>query len=79
DQNAFSMPSGNLAPVGRLDFRVGYSFFVSTWVFAPSTNTARVGLGPLFNPNASNICNITYGRGHRTEAEESIAGSMRGR
>ncbi|MCF5663322.1 thiol oxidoreductase, partial [Pseudomonas syringae] len=27
DQNAFSMPSANLAPVRRLDFSVGNSFF----------------------------------------------------
>ena len=31
DQNAFSLPSANLAPTRRLDFSVGNSFFRSPW------------------------------------------------
>ena len=34
DQNAFSMPSANLAPMRRLDFSVGNSFFRNPWVIA---------------------------------------------
>ncbi|MGK9537057.1 hypothetical protein O6466_24775, partial [Salmonella enterica subsp. enterica] len=34
DQNAFSLPSANLAPSRRLDFSVGNSFFRSPWVIA---------------------------------------------
>ena len=41
DQNAFSLPSANLAPTRRLDFSVGNSFFRNPWVIAPSTTTAR--------------------------------------
>ncbi|MCF4992982.1 thiol oxidoreductase, partial [Pseudomonas gessardii] len=52
DQNAFSLPSANLAPTRRLDFSVGNSFFRNPWVIAPATTTARDGLGPLFNTNA---------------------------
>lgn len=64
DQNAFSLPSANLAPSRRVDFSVGNSFFRSPWVIAPSTTTARDGLGPLFNTNACQNCHIKDGRGH---------------
>ena len=76
DQNAFSMPSANLTPVRRLDFSVGNSFFRSPWVIAPSTTTARDGLGPLFNTNACQNCHIKDGRGHPPEAGDSNAVSM---
>ncbi|MEB0038987.1 MULTISPECIES: di-heme oxidoredictase family protein [unclassified Pseudomonas] len=64
DRNAFSMPSANLSPLRRLDFSVGNSFFRSPWVIAPSTTSARDGLGPLFNTNACQNCHIKDGRGH---------------
>ena len=64
DQNSFSMPSANLSPTRRLDFSVGNSFFRSPWVIAPSTTTARDGLGPLFNTNGCQNCHIKDGRGH---------------
>ncbi|MCF5708460.1 c-type cytochrome [Pseudomonas syringae] len=76
DQNAFSMPSANLSPVRRLDFSVGNSFFRSPWVIAPSTTTARDGLGPLFNTNACQNCHIKDGRGHPPEADDTNAVSM---
>ncbi|QHF04859.1 MULTISPECIES: di-heme oxidoredictase family protein [Pseudomonas syringae group] len=76
DQNAFSMPSANLSPVRRLDFSVGNSFFRSPWVIAPSTTTARDGLGPLFNTNACQNCHIKDGRGHPPEAGDTNAVSM---
>ncbi|RBL66372.1 thiol oxidoreductase, partial [Pseudomonas sp. MWU13-2625] len=49
DRNAFSLPSANLPPTRRLDFSVGNSFFRNPWVIAPSPNTPRDGIGPLFN------------------------------
>lgn len=64
DQNAFSLPSANLPPSRRVDFSVGNSFFRNPWVIAPSTTTARDGLGPLFNTNACQNCHIKDGRGH---------------
>lgn len=76
DVNAFSMPSANLSPVRRLDFSVGNSFFRSPWVIAPSTTTARDGLGPLFNTNACQNCHIKDGRGHPPEADDVNAVSM---
>ncbi len=76
DHNAFSLPSANLAPSRRLDFSVGNSFFRSPWVIAPSTTTARDGLGPLLNTNACQNCHIKDGRGHPPEENASNAVSM---
>jgi CxxC motif-containing protein (DUF1111 family) len=64
DRTAFSLPAANLSPTRRLDFSVGNSFFRNPWVIAPSTTTARDGLGPLFNTNACQNCHIKDGRGH---------------
>jgi len=76
DQNAFSLPSANLPPSRRVDFSVGNSFFRSPWVIAPSTTTARDGLGPLFNTNACQNCHIKDGRGHPPPADAPNAVSM---
>jgi len=76
DRNAFSLPSANLSPTRRLDFSVGNSFFRNPWVIAPSTTTARDGLGPLFNTNACQNCHIKDGRGHPPDAGADNAVSM---
>lgn len=76
DQNAFSLPSANLPPSRRVDFSVGNSFFRSPWVIAPSTTTARDGLGPLFNTNACQGCHIKDGRGHPPTPDAPNAVSM---
>ncbi|OLS59397.1 di-heme oxidoreductase family protein [Pseudomonas putida] len=76
DRGAYQMPSSNLTPARRLDFNVGNSFFRNPWVIAPSTTTARDGLGPLFNTNACQNCHIRDGRGHPPEPGDSNAVSM---
>ncbi len=76
DKHAFSLPSANLPPVKRVDFSVGNSFFRNPWVIAPSTTTARDGLGPLFNTNGCQNCHIRDGRGHPPEPGDSNAVSM---
>ena len=76
DQNAFSLPSANLSPSRRVDFSVGNSFFRSPWVIAPSTTTARDGLGPLFNTNACQNCHVKDGRGHPPAPDAPSAVSM---
>ncbi|AIR87991.1 di-heme oxidoredictase family protein [Pseudomonas cremoricolorata] len=76
DRNAFSLPAANLSHERRLDFAVGNSFFRNPWVIAPSTTTARDGLGPLFNTNACINCHIRDGRGHPPEPDASNAVSM---
>jgi CxxC motif-containing protein (DUF1111 family) len=76
DQNSFSLPSANLPPPRRVDFSVGNSFFRNPWVIAPSTTTARDGLGPLFNTNACQNCHIKDGRGHPPTPDAQNAVSM---
>jgi len=76
DQNSFSLPSANLSPSRRVDFSVGNSFFRNPWVIAPSTTTARDGLGPLFNTNACQGCHIKDGRGHPPTPDAPNAVSM---
>lgn len=76
DRNAFSLASANLSPTRRLDFSVGNSFFRNPWVIAPSTTTARDGLGPLFNTNACQNCHIKDGRGHPPASDANNAVSM---
>jgi len=59
--NAF----GNFAPnLGEEDkFVVGNSFFRNNWVIAPSSTTARDGIGPLFNSYSCSGCHSDDGRG----------------
>ncbi|MDP0919034.1 di-heme oxidoredictase family protein, partial [Klebsiella pneumoniae] len=45
-------------------------------VIAPSTTTARDGLGPLFNTNACQNCHIKDGRGHPPLPDAPNAVSM---
>jgi CxxC motif-containing protein (DUF1111 family) len=74
--NAYSLPSANLPPSRRVDFSVGNSFFRNPWVAAPSSTTARDGLGSLFNTNACQNCHIKDGRGHPPDANAVNAVSM---
>lgn len=76
DRNAYSLPAANLSHERRLDFAVGNSFFRNPWVIAPSTTTARDGLGPLFNTNACQNCHVRDGRGHPPAANASNAVGM---
>ncbi|WVM93143.1 hypothetical protein ULG90_03260 [Halopseudomonas pachastrellae] len=50
DQNAYSLPQGNMPMTRRLDFSVGNSFFRNPWVVAPSSTDARDGLGRCSTP-----------------------------
>lgn len=75
-RTAFSKPSANLSPMRQLDFSVGNSFFRNPWVIAPSSTTARDGLGPLLNTNACMNCHVRDGRGHPPASDEDIAVSM---
>ncbi len=75
-RDAFSRPSANLTPARQLDFSVGNSFFRNPWVIAPSSTTARDGLGPLLNTNACMNCHVRDGRGHPPAGDDDIAVSM---
>lgn len=60
---AFGFACQNLTPEQEIDFGVGNSFFRQTWVSAPSSTTARDGLGPFYNATACASCHFKDGRG----------------
>lgn len=62
--NAFSLPANNLSILRRDNFFIGNAFFKQPWVIAPSSTSARDGLGPLFNSNSCQGCHVKDGKGH---------------
>lgn len=60
---AFGFACQGLTPEQEVDFGVGNSFFRQTWVSAPSSTTARDGLGPFYNATACASCHFKDGRG----------------
>jgi CxxC motif-containing protein (DUF1111 family) len=60
---AFSYQVKNVTTDEKLNFFVGNSFFQDNWVEAPSSTTARDGLGPLFNAKSCAACHFKDGRG----------------
>ncbi|MBI2723238.1 MAG: hypothetical protein HYX39_13775 [Bacteroidetes bacterium] len=60
---AFSYQLSGLNSQEKLDFFVGNSFFNQNWVQAPSSSTARDGLGPMFNARSCASCHFRDGRG----------------
>lgn len=61
--NAFALPVPTLSSQDELLFFVGNSFFNQNWVQAPSSTTARDGLGPYFNAKSCSGCHFKDGRG----------------
>ncbi|MCA9718104.1 MAG: c-type cytochrome [Myxococcales bacterium] len=61
--NAFSLSARNMSYERRQRFFVGNSFFNKNWVTAPSSTTARDGLGPVFNARSCSGCHFKDGRG----------------
>ena len=61
--NSLVAPAAHLDADARLAFYSGFSFFRSPWVAAPSSTTARDGLGPLFNSHSCAGCHRGGGRG----------------
>lgn len=60
---AFTYRINGLSSEETTQFFVGNSFFNQNWVEAPSTTTARDGLGPLFNAKSCAGCHFRDGRG----------------
>ncbi|UKN02193.1 c-type cytochrome [Paracrocinitomix mangrovi] len=60
---AFSQQMPGIGADKELQFFVGNSFFNQNWVSAPSSTTARDGLGPLFNARSCSACHFQDGRG----------------
>jgi CxxC motif-containing protein (DUF1111 family) len=66
---AFTMSLANATRDHEALFFSGNSFFNSAWVEAPSSTTARDGLGPLFNARNCSACHFEDGRGSPPLAE----------
>lgn len=58
----FIYPAANMEQVAELDFWTGFALFRDPWVIAPSSTTARDGLGPLYNARACETCHRSGGR-----------------
>lgn len=74
--NAFGFPVPMLDATERRAFSVGNSFFRQNWVEAPSSASARDGLGPLFNAASCSACHMKDGRGAPPSAYEGAAGLL---
>lgn len=75
--NAFNQPVENLLDEHRAAFFSGNSLFNSAWVQAPSSTSARDGLGPLFNARNCSACHFEDGRGTPPlEGEENSPGVL---
>lgn len=57
-QFPFDNPINGLTFEEEDDFVIGRSFFTIPWVLAPSSTTARDGLGPLFSSNTCTGCHF---------------------
>jgi len=60
DQNAFSLPSANLAPTRRLDFSVGNSFFRKAETRDIGPNDYHGGDGPVSVTTPKNGNNVLF-------------------
>lgn len=71
--NAFTRPAENILSEHEPLFFTGNSFFNQAWVEAPSSTTARDGLGPLFSARSCAACHFKDGRGRPPlESDESF-------
>ncbi len=61
--DAFGQPFGSLTHEEIRKFQIGNSLNRNNWVAAPSSTTARDGLGPLFNASACASCHTRDWRG----------------
>lgn len=62
-EEAFGFAIRSLSTDEATAFGVGNSFFRQSWVSAPSSTTARDGLGPFFNAISCAACHFKDGRG----------------
>lgn len=77
--NAFTRPAENILAEHEPLFFTGNSFFNQAWVEAPSSTTARDGLGPLFSARSCAACHFKDGRGRPPlEPDESFVSLILG-
>ena len=75
-RKTFLNPAGSLSHDAQLRFFTGGSFFRQVWLIAPSSTTARDGLGPLFNARACTGCHERGGRGRPPQGPEEPSVSL---
>ncbi|MBC7391463.1 MAG: c-type cytochrome [Opitutaceae bacterium] len=75
-KDAFGFQLSNMPASMSADFSVGNSFFRLPWVIAPSSTSARDGLGPMLNANSCGTCHGLDGRGRPPIEGESEFTSM---
>lgn len=75
-RDAFSLPVEWLNEEHRRAFFVGNSLFNQNWVSAPSSVSARDGLGPLFNARSCSGCHFKDGRGQPPAAGEEMVSML---
>jgi CxxC motif-containing protein (DUF1111 family) len=74
--NAFSLVANNTSRLRRDNFFIGNAFFKQPWVTAPSSSSARDGLGPLFNTNSCQACHVKGGKGLLPLSDKEASVSM---
>ncbi|HTV20346.1 MAG TPA: di-heme oxidoredictase family protein [Polyangiaceae bacterium] len=74
--NAFLPAAHNISYDNMRMFQTGNAFFNQAWTEAPSSNTARDGLGPLFNARSCSTCHFKDGRGRPPLDGENGLSSM---
>ncbi len=74
--NAFLPAADNISRENMLMFSTGNAFFNQAWTVAPSSNTSRDGLGPLFNARSCSTCHFKDGRGRPPLDDETELTSM---
>jgi CxxC motif-containing protein (DUF1111 family) len=73
---AFTEAAANVTLEHERLFFAGNSFFSSAWVQAPSSTSARDGLGPLFNARSCGACHFEDGRGRPPLTDDEEFSSM---
>jgi CxxC motif-containing protein (DUF1111 family) len=74
---ALQNPAPTLDVETRQAFFSGNAFFEQNWVEAPSSTSARDGLGPLFNARSCGTCHFKDGRGRPPlEPGEAFSGLL---
>ncbi len=73
---SFSQSAADLTFNEKSEFGLGNSFFEQDWIIAPSSTTARDGLGPLFNARSCSACHTKDGRGRPPLEEGESAVSL---
>lgn len=69
-------PAPSLPRRGRPRFHAGKALANQPWVKAPTTTTARDGLGPLYNARSCLACHVNGGRGHLPQGEDLVRASV---